>query len=107
MRAACCTTPVTRSSRSSTTSRSMPPGPGEVTIKIEATGVCHSDLHAMNGSLPQPAPFVPGHEGAGIISAVGEGVTDLAVGDHVDRRLVARRAGSATTASSASSRTCA
>jgi S-(hydroxymethyl)glutathione dehydrogenase/alcohol dehydrogenase len=59
------------------------PGPGEVTIKIEATGVCHSDLHAMQGSLPQPAPFVPGHEGAGTISAVGEGVTNLAVGDHV------------------------
>ena len=59
------------------------PGPGEVTIKIEATGVCHSDLHAMEGSLPQPAPFVPGHEGAGIISAVGEGVTALAEGDHV------------------------
>ncbi len=59
------------------------PGPGEVTIKIEATGVCHSDLHAMQGSLPQPAPFVPGHEGAGIISAVGEGVTALAEGDHV------------------------
>jgi S-(hydroxymethyl)glutathione dehydrogenase/alcohol dehydrogenase len=61
----------------------LPPGPGEVTIKIEATGVCHSDLHAMNGSLPQPAPFVPGHEGAGIISEVGEGVTSLVVGDHV------------------------
>ena len=61
----------------------LPPGPGEVTVKIEATGVCHSDLHAMNGSLPQPAPFVPGHEGAGIISEVGEGVTGLAVGDHV------------------------
>jgi S-(hydroxymethyl)glutathione dehydrogenase/alcohol dehydrogenase len=59
------------------------PGPGEVTIKIEATGVCHSDLHAMQGSLPQPAPFVPGHEGAGVVSAVGDGVTDLAVGDHV------------------------
>jgi S-(hydroxymethyl)glutathione dehydrogenase/alcohol dehydrogenase len=59
------------------------PNAGEVTIKIEATGVCHSDLHAMQGSLPQPAPFVPGHEGAGVISAVGDGVTDLAVGDHV------------------------
>lgn len=59
------------------------PGPGEVTIKIEATGVCHSDLHAMQGSLPQPAPFVPGHEGAGTISAVGDGVEGLAVGDHV------------------------
>ncbi|MCU1369693.1 MAG: Alcohol dehydrogenase GroES domain protein [Ilumatobacteraceae bacterium] len=59
------------------------PNAGEVTIKIEATGVCHSDLHAMQGSLPQPAPFVPGHEGAGVISAVGEGVTELAIGDHV------------------------
>ncbi|MBX3283810.1 MAG: Zn-dependent alcohol dehydrogenase [Acidimicrobiales bacterium] len=61
----------------------LPPGPGEVTVKIEATGVCHSDLHAMNGSLPQPAPFVPGHEGAGIVTEVGEGVTGLAEGDHV------------------------
>jgi len=59
------------------------PGPTDVTIKIEATGVCHSDLHAMNGSLPQGAPFVPGHEGAGTISEVGSAVTDLAVGDHV------------------------
>ncbi|MCU1499506.1 MAG: Alcohol dehydrogenase GroES domain protein [Acidimicrobiales bacterium] len=61
----------------------IPPGPTDVTIKIEATGVCHSDLHAMNGSLPQGAPFVPGHEGAGIISEVGSAVTELAVGDHV------------------------
>jgi S-(hydroxymethyl)glutathione dehydrogenase/alcohol dehydrogenase len=61
----------------------IPPGPNDVTIKIEATGVCHSDLHAMNGDLPQGAPFVPGHEGAGVISAVGSAVTDLRVGDHV------------------------
>ncbi|MEZ5182084.1 MAG: Zn-dependent alcohol dehydrogenase [Acidimicrobiales bacterium] len=60
-----------------------PPGPGEVTVKIEATGVCHSDLHAMQGSLPQGAPFVPGHEGAGVVTAVGEGVEGLAEGDHV------------------------
>jgi len=60
-----------------------PPGPGEVTVQIMATGVCHSDLHAMQGSLPQTAPFVPGHEGAGVITEVGEGVTGLAVGDHV------------------------
>ncbi|HEV7720323.1 MAG TPA: Zn-dependent alcohol dehydrogenase [Iamia sp.] len=60
-----------------------PPGPGEVTIDIQATGVCHSDLHAMEGSLPQTAPFIPGHEGAGVVSAVGEDVTSLAVGDHV------------------------
>ena len=61
----------------------VPAGEGEVTIKIEATGVCHSDLSAMNGTIPQPAPFVPGHEGAGTITAVGEGVTSVAEGDHV------------------------
>lgn len=58
-------------------------GPTDVKIKIEATGVCHSDLHAMDGSLPQGAPFVPGHEGAGVITEVGSEVTELAVGDHV------------------------
>ena len=61
----------------------LPPGPTDVTVKIEATGVCHSDLHAMNGSLPQTAPFVPGHEGAGVVTEVGSAVTGLAVGDHV------------------------
>jgi S-(hydroxymethyl)glutathione dehydrogenase/alcohol dehydrogenase len=59
------------------------PGPGEVKIQIVATGVCHSDLSGMNGTIPQPAPCVLGHEGAGIISAVGEGVTSVAEGDHV------------------------
>ncbi len=39
-------------------------GPGKVRIRVRATGLCHSDLSAMNGVLPQPAPFVPGHEGA-------------------------------------------
>jgi len=61
----------------------LPPGPGEVTVKIEATGVCHSDLSAMNGTLPTGAPCVLGHEGAGIVSAVGEGVDTVAEGDHV------------------------
>jgi S-(hydroxymethyl)glutathione dehydrogenase/alcohol dehydrogenase len=60
-----------------------PVGPGEVKVKIHATGVCHSDVSAMNGTIPQPAPFVPGHEGAGIVSEVGEGVTNVAPGDHV------------------------
>ncbi len=59
------------------------PGPGEVKIKIEATGVCHSDLSVMNGTIPQPPPVILGHEGAGIVTAVGEGVPGLAVGDHV------------------------
>jgi S-(hydroxymethyl)glutathione dehydrogenase / alcohol dehydrogenase len=59
------------------------PGASEVRIRIHATGVCHSDLSAMTGVLPQPAPFVPGHEGAGEVVAVGEGVDKVAVGDHV------------------------
>jgi alcohol dehydrogenase, propanol-preferring len=48
------------------------PGPGEVLVKIEATGVCHTDLHAADGDWPiKPAlPFVPGHEGAGIVAAL-------------------------------------
>jgi S-(hydroxymethyl)glutathione dehydrogenase/alcohol dehydrogenase len=59
------------------------PGPGEVKVKIHAAGVCHSDLSAMNGTLPMPAPAVLGHEGSGEIVAVGDGVTQVAVGDHV------------------------
>jgi S-(hydroxymethyl)glutathione dehydrogenase / alcohol dehydrogenase len=59
------------------------PGPGQVKIKIEATGLCHSDLSGMTGTIPQPAPAVLGHEGAGIITGVGEGVTSVAEGDHV------------------------
>ncbi|WP_329398402.1 Zn-dependent alcohol dehydrogenase [Streptomyces melanogenes] len=58
-------------------------GPGKVRIRIRATGLCHSDISAMNGVLPQPAPFVPGHEGAGEILDVGDGVTSLAPGDRV------------------------
>ncbi|UYQ61818.1 Zn-dependent alcohol dehydrogenase [Streptomyces peucetius] len=58
-------------------------GPGKVRIRIRATGLCHSDLSAMNGVLPQPAPFVPGHEGAGEILEAGDGVTGLAPGDRV------------------------
>src|SRR5690606_31791535 len=60
-----------------------PVGPGQVKVKIHATGVCHSDVSGMNGTIPQPAPFVPGHEGAGVVTEVGDGVTDVAVGDHV------------------------
>jgi S-(hydroxymethyl)glutathione dehydrogenase/alcohol dehydrogenase len=59
------------------------PGPGQVRVRIHAAGICHSDLSGMNGNLPQGAPFVPGHEGAGEIVAVGEGVTSTKVGDHV------------------------
>lgn len=59
------------------------PGPGEVRIRIAATGVCHSDLSGMNGTIPTPAPAVLGHEGAGQVVAVGEGVETLKPGDHV------------------------
>ncbi|MET9529271.1 Zn-dependent alcohol dehydrogenase [Streptomyces sp. NPDC006649] len=58
-------------------------GPGKVRIRVRATGLCHSDVSAMNGVLPQPAPFVPGHEGAGEILDVGDGVTGVKQGDRV------------------------
>jgi len=60
-----------------------PPGPGEVTIKIAACGVCHSDLSATNGTIALPPPLVLGHEAAGEVVEVGEGVTTLTVADHV------------------------
>jgi S-(hydroxymethyl)glutathione dehydrogenase/alcohol dehydrogenase len=59
------------------------PGPGEVRIRVRAAGVCHSDLSARNGALPQPVPAVLGHEAAGDVVAVGDGVDDLAEGDRV------------------------
>lgn len=59
------------------------PGPGEVRLKVHATGVCHSDLSAMNGTIPQPLPAVLGHEGAGEIVEIGDGVKNVKEGDHV------------------------
>lgn len=59
------------------------PRHGEVLVKVMASGVCHSDLNVANGSRPWPAPLVLGHEGAGIVEAVGEGVTRVKPGDHV------------------------
>ena len=59
------------------------PGPDDVVVKITHTGVCHSDVSAMNGTIPTECPAVLGHEGAGIIDAVGDNVTEVAVGDHV------------------------
>ena len=59
------------------------PGPGEVLVRIAASGICHSDISVVNGTIEWPAPSVLGHEGAGVIEQVGTGVTDLAVGDHV------------------------
>ncbi|MEV2215792.1 alcohol dehydrogenase catalytic domain-containing protein [Streptomyces sp. NPDC050997] len=59
------------------------PGPGEVTLRVLAAGVCHSDLHYMNGDLDVRLPAVLGHEGAGIVEQVGEGVTRVRPGDTV------------------------
>ena len=58
-------------------------GPGDVRVRIRASGVCHSDLSAMAGVLPNKKPFVLGHEGAGEIAEIGEQVPGLAVGDQV------------------------
>jgi propanol-preferring alcohol dehydrogenase len=61
------------------------PGPGQALVEISATGVCHTDLHAADGDWPvKPTlPFIPGHEGAGTVAALGPGVTHLKEGDRV------------------------
>lgn len=60
------------------------PGPGEVRIAIEACAVCRTDLHVVDGELPDPVlPIVPGHQIAGTVDAIGEGVTGFTVGDRV------------------------
>ena len=59
------------------------PGPQEVLLRTAAVGLCHSDLHFMQGMRPFPLPAVLGHEVSGIVEAVGEGVRDLRPGDHV------------------------
>ncbi|GAA4387361.1 NDMA-dependent alcohol dehydrogenase [Tsukamurella soli] len=59
------------------------PGPGEVRIRVMASGLCHSDDHLVTGDIPNVLPFLGGHEGAGIIDSVGPGVTRVQVGDHV------------------------
>jgi aryl-alcohol dehydrogenase len=59
------------------------PGPGEALVKVVASGVCHTDALARDGDMPFPAPGVLGHEGSGVVSAVGDGVTSVSVGDKV------------------------
>ena len=59
------------------------PGPGEALVEIKACGVCHTDLHYREGGINDEFPFLLGHEASGIVEAVGEGVTDVAVGDFV------------------------
>ena len=60
-----------------------PPKAGEVLVEMVASGMCHSDDHARTGDLPAITPLIGGHEGAGIVMEVGEGVTSVAPGDHV------------------------
>jgi alcohol dehydrogenase, propanol-preferring len=61
------------------------PGPGEVLVRMETSGLCHTDIHAAHGDWPvkPKPPFIPGHEGVGIIEKLGERVTDRALGDRV------------------------
>ncbi|MDX2543184.1 zinc-dependent alcohol dehydrogenase [Streptomyces sp. WI04-05B] len=61
------------------------PGPGQVRVRVEASGLCHTDIHAAHGDWPvRPAPpFVPGHEGVGLVEKLGDGVTHLSVGQRV------------------------
>src|SRR5688572_12436408 len=60
-----------------------PPKRGEVLVRIAAVGVCHSDWNLVSGATKHLMPVVPGHEGAGVVEAIGEGVSDLAIGDNV------------------------
>ncbi len=59
------------------------PGPGEAVVKIQACGVCHTDLHYVQGGIGEDYPYLLGHEAAGIVESVGEGVRDLEPGDYV------------------------
>jgi len=59
------------------------PGPGEVLVTVQACGVCHTDLHYREGAINDDFPFLLGHEAAGIVEEVGDGVTNVAVGDFV------------------------
>ncbi|MGW3147093.1 S-(hydroxymethyl)mycothiol dehydrogenase [Streptomyces sp. NPDC001177] len=59
------------------------PGPGEALVKVEACGVCHTDLHYREGGINDDFPFLLGHEAAGVVESVGEGVTEVAPGDFV------------------------
>ena len=59
------------------------PGPGEAVVKVQACGVCHTDLHYKLGGIGNDFPYLLGHEAAGIVEEVGEGVTEVAPGDYV------------------------
>ncbi|WP_128374467.1 S-(hydroxymethyl)mycothiol dehydrogenase [Streptomyces cavernae] len=59
------------------------PGPGEAVVKVQACGVCHTDLHYREGGISDEFPFLLGHEAAGVVESVGEGVSEVAPGDYV------------------------
>ncbi|MEU1787415.1 S-(hydroxymethyl)mycothiol dehydrogenase [Streptomyces sparsogenes] len=59
------------------------PGPGEAVVRVQACGVCHTDLHYREGGITDEFPFLLGHEAAGVVESVGEGVTEVAPGDFV------------------------
>ena len=61
----------------------LAPKPTEVRVRLGASGVCHSDVMAARGGMPSPMPIILGHEGAGVVEAVGDAVTRVKVGDHV------------------------
>ena len=73
-----------------------PLGPGEVLVKVEASGLCHTDIHAAHGDWPvKPSPpFIPGHEGVGIVAELGPGVSEVAAGDRVAMPWLAYACGS-------------
>src|ERR1700760_3953022 len=60
-----------------------PPGRSGILVRVAAAGLCHSDLSVINGDRPRPMPMALGHEAAGIVEELGEGVTDLKIGDPV------------------------
>jgi alcohol dehydrogenase len=60
-----------------------PPGPGEVLVRIERAGLCHSDLSVIDGNRPRPVPMLLGHEASGIVEELGTDIDGLAVGDRV------------------------
>ncbi len=64
------------------------PNAGDVLVKMAFAGMCHSDEHAVTGDLPLGLPVIGGHEGSGIVEAVGPGVTSVAVGDHVSMSFI-------------------
>jgi S-(hydroxymethyl)mycothiol dehydrogenase len=59
------------------------PGPGEARVRVQACGVCHTDLHYREGAINDEFPFLLGHEAAGVVDAVGADVTDIQAGDYV------------------------